>query len=662
MSDKYNILFTPFNIGKQQIKNRFIMGPMGCNQMYDSYGALNNDGIAYYTERAKGGFGAVFLGVAMVDNLVDNYPPTLVENPLYAPDRYKKMASMLVERCGAYGTKVFGEVGMGGGRNSRGALAPSAVETFNFPNERNREITVDQIHKKQECMIKAAALMKDSGFAGVDLHAAHWGYLLDNFLMPIANHREDEYGGCLENRVRVITEMVEGIHQVCGSDFAVTIGLGVKSFITALNKGSLTGENEAGRTVEEAIEIAKLLEKAGVNAILADVGIYDSFYHACPPGYMPKGHALDLYAQVKEQVGIPVLARSRMGDPDLCLHAVESGKVDGVVLARPALADPYFPRKIEMGIPEKIRPCIGCNVGCYGNMVERGIAGGCAVNPRATRELNTRPRKAVNPRKIAVIGGGPAGMQAAIIAAECGHTVELFEKNCALGGEVLAAGADSMKVDVRRYKDWLIGELRDNKVPVHLNTLITADEVQIRGFDTVILATGAESVAPASIKGINKAVSALDVLEGKVSTGKKVLVAGGGQIGCETAVALARDGYEVSLLEAMPSVMDVMFVPKQPKMMLKAMLEQYKVNMLTGMKLLEVNEKGALIQKTDGSTEPEQLECDTTVLAIGLRPVNALAESFRGRNITIYQIGSARRVGDIFGAVHDAFEVVYNMD
>ena len=263
---------------------------------------------------------------------------------------------------------------------------------------------------------------------------------------------------------------------------------------------------------------------------------------------------------------------------------------------------------------------------------------------------------------IAIIGGGPAGMQAAITAAECGHTVELFEKNCALGGEVLAAGADSMKVDVRRYKDWLIGELRDNKVPVHLNTLITADEVQIRGFDTVILATGAESVAPASIKGINKAVSALDVLEGKVSTGKKVLVAGGGQIGCETAVALARDGYEVSLLEAMPSVMDVMFVPKQPKMMLKAMLEQYKVNMLTGMKLLEVNEKGALIQKTDGSTEPEQMECDTTVLAIGLRPVNALAESFRGRNITIYQIGSARRVGDIFGAVHDAFEVVYNMD
>ena len=149
----------------------------------------------------------------------------------------------------------------------------------------------------------------------------------------------------------------------------------------------------------------------------------------------------------------------------------------------------------------------------------------------------------------------------------------------------------------------------------------------------------------------------MDVLEGKVSTGKKVLVAGSGQIGCETAVALARDGYEVSLLEAMPSVMDVMFVPKQPKMMLKAMLEQYKVNMLTGMKLLEVNEKGALIQKTDGSTE-----CDTTVLAIGLRPVNALAESFRGRNITIYQIGSARRVGDIFGAVHDAFEVVYNMD
>lgn len=662
MSSENNILFTPFNIGKQKIKNRFIMGPMGCNRMYDSFGALNKDGIEYYTERAKGGFGAIYLGVAMVDNLVDNVPPTITENPLYAPYRYKRAASELVERCGAYGAKVFGEIGMGSGRNTRGALAPSAVETYRFPNERNPEITVDQIHKKQECMIKAAALMKDCGFAGVDLHAAHWGYLLDNFLMSIANRREDEYGGSLENRARVITEIVEGIRQECGSDFAITIGLGVKSYITALNKPTLTGENEAGRTVEEAGEIAKIFEKAGINAILTDVGIYDSFFYACPPGYMPKGHALDLYAQVKQQVNIPILGRSRMGDAELCRSAVESGKVDAVVLSRPALADPYFPRKIEMGIPEKIRPCIGCNVGCYGNMVEKGIAGGCAVNPRATRELHTRQRKAVNPRKIAVIGGGPGGMQAAITAAECGHTVELFEKKGALGGEILAAGADKMKVDVQRYKNWLIGELKDKKVPVHLNTLISADEVQIRGFDTVILATGAESVAPASIKGINQAVSALDVLEGKVNTGKKMLVAGGGQIGCETAVALARDGYEVSLLEAMPEVMDVMFVPKQPKMMLKAMLEQYKVNMLTGMKLLEINEKGALIQKTDGSKEPEQLECDTTVLAIGLRPVKSLAKDYRGRNIAIYEIGSARRVGDIYGAVHDAFEVVYNME
>lgn len=662
MSNDKNILFTPFYIGKEKIKNRFIMGPMGCNQLYDSFGALNSDGIEYYTERAKGGFGAIFLGTMMVDNLVDNYPPTVTENPLYAPVRFKKTASRMIERCGAYGTKVFGELGFGGGRNSRGALAPSAVEVYNFPNERSREISKDEIHKKQECMIKAAALMKSCGFAGVDLHALHWGYLLDNFLMSIVNHREDEYGGCLENRLRVVTEIVEGIHQECGDDFPVTVGLGVKSFITALNKASLTGENEAGRTVEEAIEIAKLLEKQGVAAILADVGIYDSFYHACPPSYMPKGHGLELYAQVKENVSIPVLARSRMGDPDLCRRAVESGQVDGVVMARPTLADPYFPRKIEMGQPEKIRPCIGCNVGCYGNMIERGLAGGCAVNPRATRELQTRPRKAVNPRKIAIIGGGAAGMQAAITATECGHSVELFEKRDQLGGEMLAAGADAMKEDVKKFKDWMIGELRDKKVPVHLNTTVSADEVQVRGFDTVILATGAVSVAPASIKGIDKAVSALDLLEGKVSAGKRVLVAGGGQIGCEAACALARDGHEVYLLEAMPDVMDVMFVPKQPKMMLKALMEHYNVKLLTGMKLLEVNDNGVLVQQTDGLAEAQQLDCDTTVLAIGLKPVKSLKDDYLDRGIAIYEIGSARKVGDIYGAVHDAFEVAYYLD
>lgn len=660
MSEKTNILLTPFQIGRETIKNRMVMGPMAVSQLFDSYGAFNDEGIEFYTERAKGGFGLIYTGCMVSDVTVDAFDPKTINSPLYAPARFINRASRLNERCNAYGAKVIAELTAGGGRNYPMQKAPSAVECYAYPMYKGIELTVDEIHQKRDQMIKAAAVCQKAGFAGVDIHSLHWGYLLDEFVLSITNKREDEYGGCLENRMRLIREMIGGIKQVCGSDYPVTVGLHVKSFIKALNKASLTGEEEAGRTVEEAVEIAKMLESYGVDAILTDVGIYDSFYYACPPSYMPKGHGLPYYEQVKKNVNIPILGRSRMGDPVLAAEAVEKGQIDAVVLSRPSLADAYFPRKVEMGVEEKIRPCIGCNMGCIGPLLQKGTAVSCAVNPRAFNELTTRPKKTVWPRNIAVIGGGAAGMQAALTAAECGHKVELFEKTGVLGGEMNAAGAHSFKVEIHQLRDWYIRELREHEVPVHMNCEISADEVKAKGFDTVILATGASALMPASIEGIDKAVSAVDLLEGKKAAGDTVVVVGGGMVGCETAVDLAKSGKKVTVVEALNDILSAEFVPQQHKLMLKDLFEYHDIAALTGKKLVAVTGEGAVVEDAEGKRET--VPADTVVMSIGLRPNKSLAPDYYGKNIAVYQIGSAQTAGNIITAVHEGFEVVYNMD
>lgn len=656
-----DILFTPMKLGKLEVKNRFAMGPMGCNQMFDSYGALNHDGIEYFTERAKGGFGLIYTGVMMIDSEVDKLGPTIVENPNYAPVRFINRASELNERVSAYGAHMMAELGFGGGRTYPGFKGPSAVEVNGMPGTLCEALTKDEIHKKQEQMISAASICKAGGFSGVDIHSLHWGYLLDQFLMPITNHREDEYGGTLENRMRVLTEMVEGIHQVCGDDFPITMGLGIKSFIKGLNQPTLHGEDEAGRTVEEAVEIAKMLEKIGIVGIMTDVGIYDSFYHAMPPSYMPKGHVVDLSEPITRAVNIPVLARSRMGDPKVARAAVESGKVDGVVLARPSLADPFFPLKMEMHEDEKIRPCICCNVGCFGHQVELGKNLGCAVNPRAGKEAITRPRKAIYPKKIAVIGGGPGGMQAALTAKECGHQVELFERRDVLGGEMIAAGADSTKVEVRDFRNWLIRELKEAEVPLHMNTEITADEIKAKGFDTAVMAQGASPILPKSIRGIDKAISSVELLEGTKPAGKRLVVVGGGQIGCETAVDMAKAGHEVTIVEGLPEIMGVKYVPSPHKMMLHALIDDLGVKVETGCKIVEVSSDGAVVEPSEGG-ERRLIPADTVVMSIGMKPNPSLSKELTEKGIRTFEIGSGKRPGSIFEAVHDAFEVVYHLD
>lgn len=655
---RMQLMNTPFKIGKLNIRNRFVMGPMSMAWETDNRGGYTDDAIAFFSERAKGGFGAIVTGGQSTGSTVN---PMGRSGMRAYPEYYKERADMLINSVHAYDTKIFQEITFGVGRNYPGFKAPSVLPVFKYANMSSEALTVDEIHSMRDDMIDSARLAKEAGFDGMDIHTIHWGYLLDQFVLSITNKRTDEYGGSLDNRLRLLRETVTGIHQVCGDDFPVIIGLGVKSFIKALNKASLFGEEEAGRTVEEAVEIAKKLEEMGIAAIMTDVGIYDSFYHACPPSYMAHGHALELYRPVKEAVNIPVMGRSRLGKPEIAIGAVESGAVDAVVLARPALADAEFPNKVIGGQWEKIRPCIGCNMGCISRCTELFQHESCAANPRACYEFRYPEKKSAKPRKLAIVGGGAAGMQAALTAVECGHTAEIFEKTANMGGELNAAGAHDFKQDIHELRDWYVRELKEKNVPIHMNTEFSTELYEKGGFDTVILATGASAVMPASIGGIEKAMSAVDLLENERETGEHVVVVGAGMVGCETAVDLLQKGKKVTLVEALPDILSSEFVPQQHKMMLTDMLAHYGAEIITAHKLVAVSDEGAILADAE-SGEKMTVKADSVVLSIGLRPNPTIEQELTEKGAEVYKVGSANRAGNVIDSTSEAFSVVYNLD
>lgn len=366
MENQFKNLLSPFKIGNLTVKNRFCVAPMGQTRGYNGHGEWNEEGIEYFNLRAKGGWGAIFTGAMTTDMQVDPFAPEPPASPLLSPANFMRTSLHMNERIHTYDARIFAQITMGLGRNY-GNPSPSELPSFINPGAMTKELTKEEIKSKIDAMVQAAALMKASGFDGVEVHSIHWGYLLDEFAMEFMNHRTDEYGGTLENRLRAAREIVEGIKQVCGSDYPVTMRLGLKTFIKGFYQASLDGSEEVGRTLEEGIEIAKLLESYGYDALNVDTGIYDSFYYAAPPCYMERGFMLPLAEAAKKAVNIPILCGGgRLDDPYLLEQAIADGKIDAVSLGRASLADPDFPKKVEMGTVERIRPCIVCNNGCLG--------------------------------------------------------------------------------------------------------------------------------------------------------------------------------------------------------------------------------------------------------------------------------------------------------
>ncbi|MBQ6663407.1 MAG: FAD-dependent oxidoreductase [Firmicutes bacterium] len=668
----YENLFSPLKIGKNlTVKNRYVLAPMGLggNNFYsfDAKGCFSEEAIDYFTGYARGGFGLLMTGALAADTEIDGIDRFTRLAPAFSQKHFIQAAAQLTDRVHAYGAHIFAQLSLGVGRNGAPGLKSASENPYFFtPDQMTESLCTEEIARKVEQEVEAARRCQLAGFDGVEVHALHMGYLLDQFAMAVTNRRDDQYGGSLENRLRICREVIQGIRAVCGADFPVSMRLGLKSYLNYLGPdgGSLDGENETGRTLEEGVRIAQLLESYGYDLLSCDAGLYESFYHTCPPMYLPKGNYVELAAAAKKVVKIPVLLAGRMDDPALCEDAIREGKIDGVVLGRSALADPAYPLKVMTGREKEIRPCIACCQCLDASHQLRGCSG-CTVNPAHSRELNYGLRPALQPKKVAVIGGGPAGMEAAAIARQCGHEVVLFEKETKLGGNLIPASAHDFKKDLEVLTRYLEQELVKNHVEIRLGTEADAQTIRETGADAAILATGSVPFLP-HIPGDEegKAVSCLDVLSGGKQVGQRVLIAGGGLIGCEMAIAMAREGKEVCIVEALDDILSSgARVPLMQEMMIRKLLQKYKVRILTGRRLAEITAEGALLISSATGNDQLCVCADHVILALGFRPAPQpeLEKELLAAGIPVYTIGDARKTGNIQSAIWDAYEVARSL-
>ena len=657
--NKYDVFNQPYRIGGVEIKNRFAVIPMTMGALtYDEQGGFSDNFIHYLELRAKGGFALIIPGAATTDRSVDPYAalgPNVIENA-----HWQERAKVLTETIHNAGAKIFCQITMGLGRNYPGLPGPSENPVWRNPDMKSPALTVEQIHSKIADMIEAATVVQACGYDGVEIHAMHWGYLLDQMAMSFYNRREDEYGGSLENRLRCAREIVEGIHDKCGRDFPVGMRLGLKTYIRDYDKATLTGEGEVGRTLEEGVEISRLLEKYGYDYLNTDTGTYDSFYYACPPMYNPQGFMISLAAAAKKAVSIPVMAGGRMQDYDLAAAAIEAGEIDAVGLGRPSLADPDYPNKVISGRVEDIRPCIGCNMGCFRRCVETGEPVSCAVNPQAARELVVGLKPGEGNKKVVVIGGGVAGMEAARTSALRGYAVTLFEKGDHLGGHIVEAGAHDFKKEIARLNAWYKRELDRLGVKVELNHGPCVNCVKKQSPDAVILATGTTPAMP-PIPGLEKAVTSLDAINQPEKLGKTVVIIGGGLVGCEIALDAANRGKDVTVVEALDDIMAAggADAPYPNKQMIGDLFESKNVTVLTGTKLSEVTDEGAVVTAPDGDSR--LLKADTVISAMGFKPAANLKDDLAALNVPVCEVGDATGAGTIMKAIWDAYDAANSL-
>lgn len=659
---KYKNLFTPIKIGNCEIKNRFAMAPMGPLGLADAEGGFNQRGIDYYTERAKGGTGLIITGVTFSDCEVETQSMPNCPNSTYNPVHFVRTSREMTERVHAYGSKIFLMMSAGFGRvtipTNLGEFPPVAPSEIphRWLDKMCRPLTKEEIKSIVKSFGDGAYNAKRAGFDGVEIHAVHEGYLLDQFAISMFNLRNDEYGGSLENRLRFAKEVVEEIKQRCGQDFPVALRFSVKSMIKDWREGALPGEEfeEKGRDIQEGLEAAKLLVEYGYDALDIDVGTYDAWWWNHPPMYQEKGLFREYCRMVKEVVDVPVLCAGRMDVPEMAQEAVETGACDIVSLGRPLLADPDYVNKLRSNRYDEVRPCISCQEGCMGRIQEYSMIN-CAVNPQAARERAMHYEPILKEKKVLIVGGGVAGCEAARVLAVRGHKPVLFEKGDKLGGNLIPGGAPDFKEDDIALAKWYTRQLEILGAEVNLNTEVSAKDILESNYDTVIIATGSKPKIFA-LGDDSRVYTAADVLLEKENPGDTTAVIGGGLVGCETALWLAQQGKKVTLIEALDSLLAINGpLCHANKDMLEKLVPYNGVDVVTGAKVTSFKDGKLTYETSEGDFK--KIDCDSVVLAIGYKEENDLYHQLEFEVPEIYLLGDAKKVSNIMYGIWDAFEV-----
>jgi len=658
-------LFEPIKVGNVEIKNKIAMAPMGILGLSTEKGGFSQRAQDYYVARAKGGTGLIITGVSKVENEIEKFHSGSTTCPTIDPGHFLATSGEMVERVHAYSTKIFLQLGIGFGRVAAPQMlvtqpvAPSAIPNYWDPTITCRELTTAEVETLVKKAAESAAIAKMAGFDGVEIHAVHEGYLLDQFTIAMFNRRTDKYGSDMMGRLRLPIEVVKAIKKVNGEQFPVILRFSIKSYIKDWNQGGLDGEDfvEKGRDVQEGLTIAPILEKAGYDAFDADAGSYDAWYWAHPPIYQKHGLYLPLTEQLKKVVDVPLIIAGRIDIPELAEKTLEDGKAaDMINIGRGLLADPDWGNKIMEGRPEDIRPCIGCHDGCLG----RGFLGkplSCAVNPACGREEEYAIGRADTVKNVMIIGGGLAGMEAARVATLRGHRVTLYEKTDKLGGHVIEGSVDEFKMDNARLLDWYKTQMEKLEVDIRYNTEIIPEDIINSKADAVIVATGSIPSMP-NIPGIDKAnvATATEVLLKQKPVGDKAVVVGGGLVGCETAISLALDGKDVTIVEMLPELMAAgMPVPHANKIMVLDMLKFHNIKVVLNSSLQEI--KDGSVEVIDKNFKKSNIPADTVVISIGLKPNSELYQDIAGKVPDAYVVGDASSARNIMYAIWDAYEV-----